>query len=250
MERWVGKVAVVTGASAGIGESIAEKLVKAGVLVVGLARRVEKIEANAKKLSNCKGKLYAVKCDMTKEEDIVNAFQWTTKNVGLVHVLVNNAGGNPGTNLIDGDTSRWRQCFETNVIGLLSASREAIKIMRANNIEGQIVNISSVLAHVNMYFPTVNVYAATKHALNNLNDVIRQELNMNKLNIKVCSVSPGAVDTEFINDDNCPAAMRAMFDRTTFLKAEEVADTVMYVIGTPPSVHISEMIVRPPFSMC
>ncbi|XP_065157436.1 farnesol dehydrogenase-like [Atheta coriaria] len=158
MERWVGKVAIVTGASSGIGESIAEKLVKAGVLVVGLARRVENIEANAKKLATCKGKLYAMKCDMTKEEDIINVFQWTTKNVSLVHILVNNAGGNPGTTLIDGDASRWRQCFETNIIGLLTATREAIKIMRDNNIEGQIVNISSVLAHSNWYFPTINAF--------------------------------------------------------------------------------------------
>lgn len=92
MDRWAGKVALVTGASAGIGAATVRALVQEGLQVVGIARRVEKIEKIAIELKNEKGKLYALKCDVSKEEDILDVFKWIKENLGGVDVLVNNAG--------------------------------------------------------------------------------------------------------------------------------------------------------------
>lgn len=143
------------------------------------------MEALSKSLSGASGKLYAVQCDVSKEEDIKNAFKWTSDNVGPVHILVNNAGFVNNNNLIDGDTDKWRQVFEVNVIGLLTATREAVKIMRANNIDGHIININSIAGHYDLYFPRINVYPATKHAVTNLTETLRKEFNANQLKIKV-----------------------------------------------------------------
>uniref|UniRef100_A0A6P7GYF6 Uncharacterized protein LOC114342219 n=1 Tax=Diabrotica virgifera virgifera TaxID=50390 RepID=A0A6P7GYF6_DIAVI len=100
MDRWVGKVAVVTGASSGIGAGIAKALVEKGVLVVGIARRIEKIEDLSRSLTDQSGKLFALRCDVAKEDDILRAFRWIADNVGHIHILVNNAGLTRPTNLV------------------------------------------------------------------------------------------------------------------------------------------------------
>lgn len=201
MERWVGKVAVVTGASAGIGKAITENLVKNGLIVskstiyysynrnfnpikvVGFARRKELIEKLAEDLSKEKGKLYAVQVDMTKEEDIKRAFQWTTDNVGVIHILINNAGtARPGT-LLDGETTEWKTVLDLNVLGLCIATREATKIMREKKIDGHVVHINSVLGHYTT--KAFNVYSATKFAVTALTDTLRQELNEIGSKIKI-----------------------------------------------------------------
>lgn len=92
MERWVGKVALVTGASAGVGAAIAEELAKKGLKVIGLARRIEKVEELKEKLGRIKGELVPWKGDITKQEEIARTFQWIKHKFGTIHVLVNNAG--------------------------------------------------------------------------------------------------------------------------------------------------------------
>ncbi|XP_065167439.1 farnesol dehydrogenase-like [Atheta coriaria] len=204
MERYVGKVAIVTGASSGIGEAIVDSLTKAGMKVVGLARRVERVQNLADKLAKdgAKGKLYAVKCDMRVEDDVVKAFEWTTKNVGNVQVLVNNAGVIAHSNLSEGATEDWRKILETNVLGLCIATREATKIMKANKIEGHIIHINSIAGQSHLFMPTISVYGASKHAVTNLTEILRQEMVAQKTNIKVTSISPGAVKTEIMDPVN------------------------------------------------
>ena len=203
LDRWVGKVAVVTGASSGIGEAIAEFLVNKGLIVshqppitvnygiiiflqvAGLARRSERVEEKAKQLSGKAGKLHAVKTDITKEEDIVQAFQWIEKNLGHVHILINNAGISKENFLRDGDSASWKQTFDVNVMGLCIATREAIKIMSANNIKGHIIHINSVAGHKVVDFPGINVYTASKHAVTTLAETLRHELNAIDSKIKI-----------------------------------------------------------------
>ena len=91
MEVWLNKVAIVTGASAGIGQEISRILIEAGLKVVGLSRRVEKMQEFKKNLKNTKGEFFPYECDLTKEEDILKAFEWTKKNLVGVDVLINNA---------------------------------------------------------------------------------------------------------------------------------------------------------------
>ncbi|CAH0549521.1 unnamed protein product [Brassicogethes aeneus] len=196
MERWVGKVAIVTGASAGIGAGIAKKLVEEGLTVVGLARRAERIEELAKSLVSAKGKLLALKCDMTVEDQILAAFKWTKENVGPVSILINNAGLIQPTNLLDGNTAMWKRILDTNILGLSIATREAIRQMREFKIDGHVVHINSISGHKNVYFPEVNMYTASKHAVTALTETLRKELNDHGLKIKITSVSPGTVTSE------------------------------------------------------
>ncbi|XP_018576886.1 farnesol dehydrogenase-like [Anoplophora glabripennis] len=246
MERWVDKVAIVTGASAGIGAAISKALVEKGIIVVGLARRIEKIEELSNNLVDAPGKLYAVRCDVTKEDDILKAFKWVTDHIGPVHILVNNAGLTRPTHLLDGATDEWRRIFEVNVLALCICTREAVKIMKENDIAGHIVHMNSVAGHYvpNMPKPNFNVYPASKFAVTALTESLRQELRYHELGIKVTSISPGVVGTEFSDgfpDDGTKEAIDAL----PRLKAEDIAEGVMYVLSTGPGVHVQELTIRP-----
>lgn len=151
---------------------------------VGFARRKELIEKLAQELSSsAKGKLYAVQVDMTKEEDIIRGFEWTKENVGPVHILVNNAGTAFQGNLLDGDTQAWKTTLDLNVLGLCIATREAIKIMREQGIDGHVVHINSVFGHIAK--GVLNVYCASKHAVTALTETLRHELNAIGSKIKI-----------------------------------------------------------------
>lgn len=242
MERWQYKVAVVTGASAGIGAAICKVLVESGLKVVGLARRKERIEKLSKSLENESGKLYAVKADITKEEDICNAFTWISDNVGTIHVLINNAGIFRVSDLLDGQSEAWKSTFDTNVIGLCIATREAAKRMKENNIDGHIIHINSVAGHKVPLGVKGNVYSASKYAVTALTESLRLELNLIQSKIKITSISPGFVKTEFLEDSGMPTTM---FEGVPYLEAKDVADSVRYVLSTPPHVQIHELIIKP-----
>ncbi|CAH1113147.1 unnamed protein product [Psylliodes chrysocephalus] len=185
MERWVGKVAIVTGASVGIGAAIATRLVKEGLLVVGIARRVKLIEELATRLTNEKGKLYALKCDVMKEEDILSVFKWVREHLSPVHIIINNAGIVENTNLIDGDVKMWKNVLDTNILGLCIGTREAVRDMVKNNVNGHVIHMNSVGGHRVPYFTFSNVYPGTKHAVTALAETLRKEFSANKLDIKI-----------------------------------------------------------------
>jgi NADP+-dependent farnesol dehydrogenase len=211
MDRWVGKVAVVTGASSGIGAGISEFLVDQGLIVsaptpktpitgsfqvVGLARRSELVEELAKKLTGKKGQLHAVKADVSNEEDVVKAFKWVEDNLGHVHILINNAGVAKENFLCATETPpTGRPPLDVNVLGLCIATREAVKSMTANNINGHIIHINSVAGHKIPNFPGINIYTASKHAVTALAETLRQEFNHLGSKIKITvGLSSGVAD--------------------------------------------------------
>lgn len=248
MDRWTGKVAVVTGASSGIGKSIAEKLVEHGLLVAGLARRVERVEQHAKSLSG-PGKLHAIKCDVSCEEDVKKAFLWVQQNLGPVSILVNNAGVVKNETFIDGNPSTWKQVLDINLLGLAMCTQQAVQQMRVAGIAGHIININSVAGHqvinnteVNMGF---NMYASSKFGVTAYTEVMRQEMRNNELKIKITSISPGIVDTDIFDVAEFPTSEYIKKNEIPALAAEDIADAVIYALGTKPHVQIHEMIIKP-----
>ncbi|EFA05423.1 farnesol dehydrogenase [Tribolium castaneum] len=246
LDRFEGKVAVVTGASSGIGAAVSELLVEHGVIVVGLARRVDVIEAKAEQLQDKKGQLYALKTDMRSENDIVNAFQWIQENLGPVHILVNSAGVTVANNLYDGDAEIWKMTLDVNVLGLCIATREAVKMMLDNNINGHIIHLNSVAGHNIVNMPGINVYGASKHGVTSLAGTLKNELNALGAKIKVTSVSPGMVASEMtvMNPTMDPERLE-MMKSLPILKAEDVAEAICYCLSTPENVQINQLTITP-----
>lgn len=195
MSRLTGKVAVVTGASKGIGAGIAKSLADEGAAVVvnyassktGAERVVAEIAGNG-------GKAIAVQGDMSKAADIARLFAETRKAFGALDVLVNNAGVYHFEPIEKVTETEFHREFNTNVLGPLLATREAVKHFGPNG--GSVINISSV-ASVNA-MPETSIYSATKSALDSITRVLAQELGPKK--IRVNAIAPGGVDTEGVRE--------------------------------------------------
>uniref|UniRef100_A0A182J4V4 Dehydrogenase n=1 Tax=Anopheles atroparvus TaxID=41427 RepID=A0A182J4V4_ANOAO len=240
MDRWVGKVAVVTGSSSGIGAAIAKDLTKAGMITVGLARRVERIEELKKELpAEAAARLHAMKCDVSSETEIDATFKHIEQKFGGIDVLVNNAGIVRSNNLLDQGTSAdLRAVLDTNVTGLVLCSQWAYRSMVARSVDGHIVHINSIAGHGVPNFPKLSIYPASKHAVTAITETMRQELRAAGTKIKVTSVSPGAVQTEILGPLDITPEM-------PLLESEDVSQAVLYAIGTPPRVQVHEIIIKP-----
>ncbi|XP_075238671.1 farnesol dehydrogenase-like [Lycorma delicatula] len=242
MENWKGKIAVVTGASSGIGAAITETLVNIGMDVVGLARRMDKLEELKSKLKEKKGKFHPVKTDLAEEKDIISAFEWVDKNLGGIHILVNNAGIASKISPIEATaTDVWRKMYNINVIALQICSREGIKSMRKHNIDdGYIINISSRAAHMTTPIPGGLVsYFASKKAVNTIGEGLRAELGQTNSRIRVTTVSPALVRTELQE-----VAGITVPPQIAGLESSDIAKTVELLLQLPAHVLITEFVVR------
>ncbi|XP_054269805.1 dehydrogenase/reductase SDR family member 11-like isoform X1 [Macrosteles quadrilineatus] len=240
MDRWHGRVAVVTGASSNTGAAIIRALVTGGMTVVAVARRDTRIQVRMQELvdelKDSSGKLYPVKADVTKEEDVTAAFRWIERNVGGVDVLVNNADISISTHVADGRMSEWRRMFDLNVIALGSCCREAIASMRARRIpDGQIINVNNLSIHRVSPFPLGSfVYCASKRAARVLTEGLRRELAATRSKIKVTCVSTSVSDPQLVevvgwNED--------VYLNKVFFHSKDIADTVIFVLSAPPNVQ-------------
>ncbi|XP_059612425.1 farnesol dehydrogenase-like [Phlebotomus argentipes] len=244
MEQWKNRVAVVTGASAGIGAAITKDLVKAGMITIGLARRSERVEALKKELpADLQQNLHAVKCDITKEDEIIKVFDWIDREFNGIDVLINNAGISRQTNLIKKDNSSLiREVMDTNVMGLVFCTREAFKSMDKHGRNSHVIHINSIAGHqifCKLEFPSLNIYGPTKYSVTAITEIHRQEFIRSKRHIKVTSVSPGLVRTEI-----APAAFYEL-SKWPYLEAEDVSQSVLHVLGTPAHVQIHELTIKP-----
>ncbi|XP_043483251.1 farnesol dehydrogenase-like [Leptopilina heterotoma] len=240
MERWINKVAVITGASSGIGATIVKALVKKNVKVVGLARRLENMEKIKNDLNNDKRDLFfPIKCDVSKEEDILNSFKWIEENLKSVDILVNNAALGTKYLCIESSTENIRNVVDLNLIGPTICIRETIRIMKEKNSPGHIFNIASILGQNIQIFHgiTFNLYGPTKFALKAISDVIELELESIKSPIKVTTIYPGLVKTEMPP----PIAFKVF----PYLDADDISDAVLYALSTPPHVQIKELTITP-----
>ncbi|XP_044732724.1 farnesol dehydrogenase-like [Chrysoperla carnea] len=246
MSQWIGRVAAVTGASTGIGAEISAQLVKSGLKVVGLARRVDRLQKLKDDLSKF-GEYHPVQCDVTKEETIVKAFNWIDDNLGGVDILVNNAGILKNSSLTRGKTEDWKQVFDTNVLGLCIASRQAIASMEKRNVAGYVIHINSIAGHQihPQVAPVLNVYVASKHAVTALTETLRLELLTKNSDIRVSSVSPGAVRSDILEASQLQNSSFVNEINNCVLQPIDIANAVLYLLSTPPSVNVTELTIMP-----
>jgi len=191
MGKLAGRVAVVTGASKGIGASIAEHLAAEGAsVVVNYANSKPGADAVVKRITGKNGKAIAVQADVSKPGDITRLFAETKEAYGKVDILVNNAGIYEFAPLESITPEHFHKQFDLNVLGLLLTTQEAVKLMNGNG--GSIINISSIVGP--MPAPLASVYSATKAAVDAVTIVLSKELGPKK--IRVNSLNPGMVETE------------------------------------------------------
>ncbi|XP_011189726.2 farnesol dehydrogenase [Zeugodacus cucurbitae] len=233
MERWQNRVAVVTGASAGIGAACVKYLVNNGMIVVGLARRKKRIEALREQVAP----------KVRDQQQIIDAFKVIISKYGAVAVLVNNAGIGREANLVDDNNEQDIQdVIDTNILGVVNCTREAFRSMKAHGGIGHVILINSIAGHHVSFIPnfSLNIYPCTKHAVTAMTEVYRQEFINLGTKIKVTSISPGIVDTAI----STPAT-KAAFGNTPSLQPEDVADALIYCLQTPPHVQVHELILKP-----
>ncbi|XP_034486184.1 farnesol dehydrogenase-like [Drosophila innubila] len=245
MNRWLNRVAVVTGSSSGIGAACCKDLVAKGMVVVGLARRENRLlELKAQLPEDQAARFHARKCDVSDEQQVIDTFSWIDKTLGGADVLVNNAGIVRFTTIIgEGNSADLRATLDTNVLGVAWCTREAFRSLERRQInDGHVVIVNSVAGHGVPVLPnlSLNMYAPSKHAITAMTEVLRQEFLNKGTKIKITSVSPGAVDTEIVDKSLFPK-----IEDFPLLSSEDVADAITYCIQTPPNVQIHELIIKP-----
>jgi NADP-dependent 3-hydroxy acid dehydrogenase YdfG len=243
MAKLDGKVAVITGASSGIGEATAEALAAEGASVVIAARRRERLEDLVERISGDGGKAVAVECDITDEEQAHGLIRQAKDEFGRVDILVNNAGVMQLSEVEKGLSNEWRTMFEVNVLGLLYVTDAAIEAMKEQG-SGHLVIISSLASRGTR--PALGVYSGTKMAVNGISEALRQELLED--NIRVTMVEPGAVETELpehITDEEARQGLNTMLEQLEPLRAEDIANAITYVVTQPQRVSINEILIRP-----
>ena len=261
------KVAIVTGASSGIGLAIAKALGRESAAVVLAGRTVAPMEKAADEIAANSGRALVRRVDVRDEKQVRELVDGAVKEFGKLDVMVNNAGVNPFDSVLEGDVERWRETLETNVIGLALGCREAYRVMKGKG--GHLVNITSVAARYAE--PDGPMYAASKHAAGALTESLR--LALQGKNIRVTAVMPGAVATSLVRSmpqeqlfgiarmfgvDPEQAGFKPgeqlpqeILDRVmavaknVVLRPEDVAEAVLYAVTQPETVHINEIMVRP-----
>ncbi|GAQ94947.1 NADP-dependent 3-hydroxy acid dehydrogenase YdfG [Thermodesulfovibrio aggregans] len=238
MQSIKGKIAVITGASKGIGLATAEKFATQGANLVLVARSHELLNNVTQKLKKYGVDVISVPADLTKAEEVEKVFEKVKSYFQRVDILVNNAGRGIFNYIEHGSPKEWKEVIDLNLTGLIHCTHMAVKMMIPQR-SGHIVNISSVAGRVGI--PGWSVYCATKWAVVGFSESIRKELI--KYNIRVTVIEPGVVTTEW--GENMPeewirsrASMRA-------LKAVDVAEAIYYVVTQPEYVSVNELLIRP-----
>jgi NADP-dependent 3-hydroxy acid dehydrogenase YdfG len=243
MAKLDGKVAVVTGASSGIGEATAEALAAEGAAVVVAARREDRLTDLVERIRGNGGRVLAAVCDVTDESQAHGLIRKAEEEFGSVDILLNNAGVMLLSKVSKSLSEEWRRMLDVNVMGLLYATDAAIEVMKRQG-GGHLVNVSS-LAGRKVTRDSSGVYAGSKHAVHAISEGLRQELLED--NIRVTIVAPGAVDTELpdhITDEDARESLSGLMSLER-LQAEDIANAVVYAVTQPWRVSVNEILIRP-----
>jgi len=238
------KTAFITGTTSGFGLAIANRLSSLGYNIIITGRRRDRLHKVADDVRSYYGVEVLPLCfDVREREACRKAVDSLPEHWQQIDLLINNAGLAAGSTPIqEGDMDDWERMIDTNVKGLLYISRFVIPLM-VRRKSGHIINISSI-AGVEVY-PSGNVYCATKHAVNAITKGMR--IDLLKENIKVSSIAPGAAETEFSlvrfhgDQDKADAVYKGIVP----LNAEDIADTVEFIVTRPPHVNINDILLTP-----
>jgi serine 3-dehydrogenase len=234
----------VTGASSGIGASCARAFASEGASLFLSARRRERLDAFAARLTQEFGtRIHTATLDVRDRAQVERVFGALPNEWRPIDILVNNAGLARGFNkLQEGDIQDWEEMIDTNVKGLLYVSRTVIPWMVKRGT-GHVINIGSIAGH--QVYPNGNVYCASKHAVKALSEGMKMDLL--GTGVRVCSIDPGLVETEFSLVRFHGDAQRAAQTYTNMkpLTPDDIADIAVFCASRPPHVDISEVIVMP-----
>src|ERR1700722_2999013 len=241
-----GTVALVTGASSGIGEATARQLAADGAAVALVARRKERLDVLSTEIGNAGGRALAIECDVTNEQQATEAVERTVSELGRLDTLVNNAGVMLLGPAAGAPLSEWQRMVELNVLGLLYCAHSAIPHLINAAAEGprqvaDMVNISSVAGRVARNGN--GVYSLTKHGVGAFSESLRQEFT--KRYVRISLVEPGATATELASHNRAEVleSIKSQFGQT--MAAEDIADAITYIVTRPRAVAINEVLIRP-----
>lgn len=236
----------ITGASSGIGAATARLLAEHGVEVVLSARRAEQLQELAREIGRTGGRAHVRTLNVT-ERDAVTQLGGELETMGGVDILINNAGVMPLAPMLEGRVAEWERAIDVNVKGVLYAIHAVLPGMAARR-RGHIVNIGSVAGR--FAFPGSAVYCATKFAVRAISDALRREMIPH--GVRVTDIEPGAVATELqdsIQHEPTRAAATGqggIYDPDKeILRAEDVANAILYAVSQPAHVDVGELLIRP-----
>lgn len=246
--RLDGTVALVTGASSGIGEAAAVALAHQGAAVAVVARRRERLEDLAARIGKDGGRVLVIEADVTDEAQARAAVERTASELGRIDTLVNNAGVMLLGPAQDAPVSEWQRMVEVNVLGLLYCAHAALPhLIRAADdgprYVADMVNVSSVAGRIAR--SGSGVYNLTKHGVGAFSEALRQEVT--RKHVRISLVEPGAVETELAghNRPEVLEGIRSTFGDVERMQPEDIADAIVYVVTRPRHVAINEVLIRP-----
>lgn len=237
-------IALITGATAGIGKATAKEFAAKGYDLIITGRREERLNALKQELADAhKVQVLALCFDVRDEQQVKQAIESLAEPFQNIDVLVNNAGLAAGLAPIqDGLTSHWERMIDTNIKGLLYITKYVCKLMIQRK-KGHIINVGSIAGKE--VYANGNVYCATKHAVDALNKGMRIDLLPH--HIKVSAINPGMVETEFsvVRFDGDEERAKKVYENIVPLKAEDIAETIYWMASRPPHVTINDILIMP-----
>ncbi|HEX5526775.1 MAG TPA: SDR family NAD(P)-dependent oxidoreductase [Solirubrobacterales bacterium] len=243
-----GTVALVTGASSGIGEATARALSSQGAAMALVARRVERLEKLGGEIADSGGTALPIEADVSEREQAVAAVERTVAELGRLDVLVNNAGVMLLGPIVEAPVEEWEQMVQVNLLGLLYTAHAAIPhlLQAAENGPRQVadlINVSSVAGRIARRGS--GVYNATKHGVGAFSESLRQEVTGR--HVRVALIEPGAVETELPshNRPEIREQIKDTFAKIERLQSEDIADAIGYVVTRPRHVAVNEVLIRP-----
>ncbi|MFP4370014.1 MAG: SDR family NAD(P)-dependent oxidoreductase [Candidatus Kapaibacterium sp.] len=238
-----GKLTLITGASSGIGRACAEVFAEAGSNLILMARREEKLKELKNDLQPHGVKIKTFKVDVRNYEEVKSAIKSLNSELRNIDILINNAGLARGLEKIqEGVLNNWEEMIDTNVKGLLYVSREVLPIM-AERKHGHVINIGSIAGHE--VYPGGNVYCGTKHAVKAISKAMM--IDMNGTNVRVTSIDPGLVETEFskvrFHGDTDKA--ENVYKGYQPLRGSDIAEIALFAATRPLHVDMQQILVTP-----